>query len=43
MDTEDEMSKLDYIIERIYHIETKLNKLWREIYMDKEAKEKMKK
>jgi hypothetical protein len=37
------MSKLDYIIERIYHIETKLNKLWREIYMNKQEREKIKK
>tara|TARA_Y100000114_G_scaffold52028_1_gene47578 strand:+ start:3315 stop:3443 length:129 start_codon:yes stop_codon:yes gene_type:complete len=41
--SDDEMSKLDYIIERIYHIETKLNKLWREIYMNKQESEKIKK
>ncbi len=33
--SDEELSKLDYIIERIYHIEQKLNKLWKEIYMKK--------
>lgn len=41
--SDEELSKLDYIIDRIYHIEKKLNKLWKEIYMKKENVEKQKK
>ena len=40
--SDEELSKLDYIIERIYHIEQKLNKLWKEIYMKNESKDKKK-